>query len=129
MSDQKNGSGGLPGMFPKSSDSIREALPTADEGDALLDMLFDDAPRDDAPVEEPASPALKSTPAPAPISPAPISPAPITPAEAAPAEVVSPPGWPQAVAPRPVPRSSIATLPDPNAEELALATLEEEDGT
>ncbi len=97
-------------MFPKSSDSIREALPTADEGDALLDMLFDDAPRDDAPAAESAPPA----------------PTPVVPAEAA-AEVVAPPGWPQAVAPRPAPRGSIATLPDPNAEELALATLEEEE--
>jgi tetratricopeptide (TPR) repeat protein len=105
-------------MFPKSSDSIREAVPTADEGDALLDMLFDDAPRDSAPAEaeaqEQAAPPIKSTPPPREVIPEP----PPTPK----GEVVAPPGWPRPA--RPAARPSAETVPDPDAVEQAAASLD-----
>lgn len=41
--DRKSGEGGLRQMFSRDPDNIRSALPTEAEGDALLDMLFDDA--------------------------------------------------------------------------------------
>jgi len=37
------GSPAMPGMFSNRAGAARDAIPTADEGDALLDMLFDDA--------------------------------------------------------------------------------------
>jgi hypothetical protein len=105
-------------MFPKSSDSIREAVPTADEGDALLDMLFDDASRDSAPAEaeaqEQAAPPIKSTPPPREVIPEP----PPTPK----GEVVAPPGWPRPA--RPAARPSAETVPDPDAVEQAAASLD-----
>jgi tetratricopeptide (TPR) repeat protein len=115
-------------MFPKSSDSIREAVPTADEGDALLDMLFDDAPRDSSPVEgqeqaaapagAPAAPTIKSTPPPPPVP---------EPPPTHKGEVVAPPGWPRPA--RPAPRPSAETLPNPDAVEhaAALDTLDDDD--
>lgn len=116
-------------MFPKSSDSIREALPTADEGDALLDMLFDDAPREDGAQDdvtrEDPNPglALKSTPPPLPVAPL----APSRPKTPEPAEAVAPPGWPTSK-PRPIPRPSAETLPDPDADMLAAQTTDDEQG-
>ncbi len=44
---------GLRQMFSRDPAPVREALPTADEGDALLDMLFEDA-KGDRPSAEPA---------------------------------------------------------------------------
>lgn len=44
----------LPGMFTNRAGAARDAIPTADEGDALLDMLFDDAlkvPGEEAPFD------------------------------------------------------------------------------
>ncbi len=93
MTDQKkNPPGG--GVFGSRPGAAREAIPTADEGDALLDMLFDDAARPSAPEDEAQPPA----PPPAPPSPraapqeahprrTPTPPTPI------PGEVVAPPGW------------------------------------
>jgi cellulose synthase operon protein C len=89
---------GVKGVFGDTS-SVREALPTEAEGDALLDMLFDDAPRA-TPVPEPApaaesAPALESSAEATPIPSADAAPAAVG------AEVAAPPGWAITPSPRP----------------------------
>lgn len=89
---------GMKGVFGDTS-SVREALPTEAEGDALLDMLFDDAPRA-TPVPEPeAAPAVEQPAAAQPVEgePAAGAEAPL----AAAAEVAAPPGWAITPSPRP----------------------------
>lgn len=132
MSDKKElgRPAGQPRAFPSGSGAVRDAIPTADEGDALLDMLFDDAPRaasqpsiEPQPIElepQPREPApfrdAEATPIPG-SEPPPEPTAPGTPsardaaaaAAAAAAEVVSPPGW---RIPAPSPRATAVTQPD-----------------
>ncbi|MBL9028060.1 MAG: tetratricopeptide repeat protein [Myxococcales bacterium] len=50
--DRPTPPGGMPAMFTNRPAAARDAIPTADEGDALLDMLFDDAIK--APSAEPS---------------------------------------------------------------------------
>ena len=47
-------------MFSRDPAPVRDALPTADEGDALLDMLFEDA-KGDRPSAEPADDMMTTT--------------------------------------------------------------------
>lgn len=138
MSDQKKN----PGVFPQRSGQARDAIPTADEGDALLDMLFDDAPRES---NEGAAPDVEATPIPgqaSSISAAlpPTKPPPPLEADSYPmpasrkvpvsprAEVVSPPGW--ATPPQTSsyergrdsglsPRAPAPTLPEPDMDDVA----------
>ncbi|MBK6518016.1 MAG: hypothetical protein IPG04_28825 [Polyangiaceae bacterium] len=134
MSDQKKNQG----PFPSGTPVVRDAIPTADEGDALLDMLFDDAPRESAP-EPDANPsgarpsgagpsdaapsdaeatpipgaALAAPPPPPPAPPPPPPPAPRRPPPPPRGEVVSPPGWASP------PRPTAPTEPEPEMEEIA----------
>ncbi len=101
MSDPKNDPKARPpmgGMFSGNSGAVRDAIPTADEGDALLDMLFDDAVR---PSSEPAAEPAAAAPTPVPAGePTPVPgaleddahrrPTPVTPI---PGQIVTPPGW------------------------------------
>ena len=59
--------GGLRQMFARDPKAIRDVLPTEAEGDALLDMLFDDAPRRSSPTPE-ATPPPADEPTPIPVS-------------------------------------------------------------
>lgn len=63
----KPSEGGLRQMFARDPQAIRDVLPTEAEGDALLDMLFDDAPRGNTP--EPGPPPRPPTPPAAPVEP------------------------------------------------------------
>ncbi len=122
MSDQKKDKS-MPGMFPQSGGAVRDAIPTADEGDALLDMLFDDAPRDGesspGAAGQPAAPQPIRTPVPPPLPPTRPPPPPDEvhdrPTPDGPiAQVVTPPGWAT-----PSPRVTAPTMPEPDMEEVA----------
>jgi tetratricopeptide (TPR) repeat protein len=78
--------GGLSHMFSSDPENARYAVPSETEGDALLDVLFDDAQRNEdevTPARPTPSPIMPVMPRPAP--PRPITPAPV--ALAAPAEL------------------------------------------
>src|SRR5690606_20078975 len=63
--------GGLRQLFARNPLHIRDVLPTEAEGDALLDMLFDDATSSSTPPSPPAPPA--ATPSPAAAAPPPAA--------------------------------------------------------
>lgn len=92
---------GLRQMFSHDPSAIREALPSPDEGDALLDMLFDDAHDERA-----AEPQPRSVPPPLPPPPAPPHAAPPRPAR--------PPAPPP---PPPRPAAAAETLPPEGLED------------
>ena len=83
-------------MFSNKPGAVRDAIPTADEGDALLDMLFDDATRPSEP-EAPPPASAEVTPIPgaddAHRRPTPVTPIPGEHAIAEEPQIVTPPGW------------------------------------
>jgi len=117
MSDPKK----IPGAFNSGTGAVRDAIPTADEGDALLDMLFDDAPRDDGGASARSNAPTPIPPPLPPTKPPPPMDAPETPRRPVPerpsrrGEVVAPPGW----ATTPSPRVSAPTMPEPDMEDVA----------
>ncbi|NUO50060.1 MAG: hypothetical protein HOV80_14485, partial [Polyangiaceae bacterium] len=92
--DKKARPSGAGGMLSGRAGAARDAIPTADEGDALLDMLFDDAIK---PPEDPGN--LPFDPNATVAAPqgygrrTPTPPTPIPGIGEAPGQVVAPPGW------------------------------------
>ncbi|NUP13456.1 MAG: hypothetical protein HOW73_46050 [Polyangiaceae bacterium] len=130
MSEQKK----VPGAFPTGT-GVRDAIPTADEGDALLDMLFDDAPRESnggepagnaAPPQGAPLGSAEATPIPGALPPTKPPPPPEPPrpppasGKVARGEVVTPPGWATTPSgPASTPRGTVPTLPEPDMDDVA----------